>query len=454
MKKLLSSILILLASMCMQARPVLGFDGEEYATVGIYIKDLSTGQVVADCNSSRTMTPASTMKALTTATAMSILGESYRFETPVELRGSRQGQIWNGDLVVCGSADPTLESEFFESNLGFCDSIVSHLKKMGITRIAGTVQVTESLKDGGPVPQWEIEDVAWSYGAALFGLNWRDNIFRLWPATGRTKPHVPDLKVELRKDPDGTELLRGVASDRLIVWGRNLTNKKWCLTATMPSPAVVLAYELTARLQSAGIQVGKKNLKLDSKVASTTLYTHRSPVSSEIFRSLMVRSDNMMAEGMLRAIAPSGTRKEAIKKEKELWSSRGLNLDYAGIIDGSGLARGNRISPGQLGDMLEFMSKTEYGRAYVACFPRAGLHGTMKSFMAKTPLEGKLALKTGSVNAVQCFAGYMLDGEDNPTHVVVVMVNAFYCSRARLRDAISSYLQKQFVVEEYDKEGK
>lgn len=67
--------------------------------------------------------------------------------------------------------------------------------------------------------------------------------------------------------------------------------------------------------------------------------------------------------------------------------------------------------------------------------------------MAKTPLKGRLALKTGSVSAVQCYAGYLLDEENKPTHVVVVMVNAFYCPRARLREAISDYLLNTFNID-------
>ena len=74
------------------------------------------------------------------------------------------------------------------------------------------------------------------------------------------------------------------------------------------------------------------------------------------------------------------------------------------------------------------------------------MDGTMKNFMAKTPLKGKLALKTGSVNAVQCYAGYLLDENESPSHVVVVMVNGFYCPRAKVRDAISKYLLEQFHV--------
>lgn len=427
---------------------VLGFDGEESATVGIYIREIETGRMVAEHNAAQAMVPASTMKSLTAATALSVLGEDFHFVTPVELRGTGQGHAWLGDLEVRACADPTLESEYFDKNLGFCDSIVGHLKKMGVTSLSGKVRVIECLKDAGPAPQWEIEDVAWSYGAALFGANWRDNVFRLWPATGRTRPHVPGLKVEKRHDADGTELIRGVESDRLVVYGRNFNNQKWVVTSTMPSPGAVLAYELTQRLRDAGIAVADKDVKLAATAATSRVYVHRSPAAKHILRSLLVRSDNMMAEGMLRAIAPDDTRKSAVKREKELWASRGIDLRYNAVIDGSGLARSNRLSPAKLGEVLMWMAKGPHGTLYPTLFPLAGEHGTMKNFMAKTPLKGRLALKTGSVSAVQCYAGYLLDEEDRPTHVVVVMVNGFYCPRAKVREAISTYLLNTFIPSE------
>lgn len=443
---LVFAIVACIAALPSQARGVLGFDGEDAATVGIYIKDLKSGRVIAEHNSAQAMVPASTMKSLTAATAISILGGDFRFNTPVILKGSRSGDVWRGDILVETCADPTLESEYFEDNLGFCDSVVVNLRRMGITSVTGKIRVVECLKDPGAVPQWEIEDLAWVYGAALYGANWRDNVFRLWPASGRTKPHVPGLRVDLRHDADGTDLLRGVNSDLLTVWGRDISNKKWSVSTTMPNPAEVLAYELTERIRSAGIELSGKNLDIAATAESASVYVHKSPETSDILGSLMVQSDNMMAEGMLRSIAPDDTRKNAIKREKELWGARGVSLAYSGIFDGSGLARGNRLAPRTLGAVLEWMAKGPHSDIYPAFFPRAGMDGTMKNFMAKTPLKGKLALKTGSVNAVQCYAGYLLDEKESPSHVVVVMVNGFYCPRARVRDAISKYLLEQFHV--------
>lgn len=454
--KIFSQSLISLVTFCalpffVRAGSVLGIDGEESTSVGIYIKDIRGSspageRVVMDFNSQMALTPASVMKVLTTATALDVLGENFRFSTLVELRGSRSGSTWNGNLVINSSGDPTLESENFKENRGFCREILDGLKKAGISSITGRITVRQSLSDAGPVPQWECEDIAWPYGAGLFGLNWRDNTFTLSPASGRTSPHVPDLKIEVRKSSSGNDLVRGVESNRLVIYATNPNNRKWVTRSTMPDPAAVFEAELTEVLRNGGIAVG------DGDAASAghdtlPVCTHRSPRSAEIFRSLMVRSDNLFAEGMLRASYPGLSRKKAIEREKALWTDRGIDAKYTIINDGSGLTRANRLSPRFIGNVLEWMAKSPHGELYASFFPRAGLDGTMKGFLADSELEGLLALKTGSVSSVQCYAGYLFDSETSePTHVVVVMVNGFFGPRAQVRKAVERLLLEKLTA--------
>ena len=59
-------------------------------------------------------------------------------------------------------------------------------------------------------------------------------------------------------------------------------------------------------------------------------------------------------------------------------------------------------------------------------------------------LEGRLALKSGSMRGVQTFAGYKLNSEGKPTHVVVIMVNQFTCKRSAVRNAMTNFLLRQF----------
>lgn len=427
------------------AQDLLGIDGEEATSIGVYIKDITSGEVLYDFNSELALTPASVMKSLTSATVLSLIGEDYRFTTPVVLRGNAaSGNAWSGDLVICSSGDPTVESENFKSNLGFCDSICASLQRMGVREIEGAIVVEQTLKDAGPIAQWEVEDIAWPYGAGLYGMNYRDNTCWVYPLTGETKPFVPGLKVKVEKSDDSNDLRRGVGSNDLTVFTRNTDNKKWSIATTVPDPSAVLIAQLTSALDRKGIRVGSRPVS-KSGAPVHNVYTHRSPASSEIMRSLMVRSDNLFAEGMLRLLAPGETRDKAIKREKDLWNNRGVDARYSLIFDGSGLTRGNRLQPRFIADMLQWMAESSKAQTYVSFFPKAGLEGTLRTFLVNSPLKGKVALKTGSMNAVQCYAGYKLDDNGTPTHVIVVMVNGFFCKRAQLKKGVEDLLNDTFL---------
>lgn len=441
---LLAGALALSATIGAAAQTILGIDGEESTSVGIYIKNLSTGKVIVDHNSQLALTPASVMKAITTASALSITGPDRRFATPVVLKGHPEGDIWCGDIVVRSCADPTVESEYFKGHLGFCDSVAAAIRREGIRKISGRIIVEQTLSNPGPIAQWEIEDVAWSYGAGLFGMNWRDNTFTLYPATGQTKPEIPGLEVELKRSASGNDLVRGVYSDRLIVFARSTTDKKWAVRTSMPDPAAVFRAELKSTLSEKGITLGEKENAAGENPKEKTVYTHRSPRFAEIMRSLMVRSDNTFAEGILRAIDPAASRKDVIKREKELWATRGINTRYTIINDGSGLTRANRLSAHFIGDVLEWMAKSPQSDTYASFFPRAGKEGTLRGFLAKSTLKGQIALKTGSVSSVQAYAGYKLDSKGKPTHVIVIIVNGFFCPRRQVREGAENLLINTF----------
>lgn len=441
---LLAGALALSATIGAAAQTILGIDGEESTSVGIYIKNLSTGKVIVDHNSQLALTPASVMKAITTASALSITGPDRRFATPVVLKGHPEGDTWCGDIVVRSCADPTVESEYFKGHLGFCDSVAAAIRREGIRKISGRIIVEQTLSNPGPIAQWEIEDVAWSYGAGLFGMNWRDNTFTLYPATGQTKPEIPGLDVELKRSASGNDLVRGVYSDRLIVFARSTTDKKWAVRTSMPDPAAVFRAELKSTLSEKGITLSEKENAAGENPKEKTVYTHRSPRFAEIMRSLMVRSDNTFAEGILRAIDPAASRKDVIKREKELWATRGINARYTIINDGSGLTRANRLSAHFIGDVLEWMAKSPQSDTYTSFFPRAGKEGTLRGFLAKSTLKGQIALKTGSVSSVQAYAGYKLDSNGKPTHVIVIIVNGFFCPRRQVREGAENLLINTF----------
>lgn len=421
----------------------LTFYGRDAATVGIYITDISTGKSVAQENINQSMIPASILKSVTSATALNLLKEGFRYNTDVVLQGYVDGNRLNGNLVVIASGDPTIESAYFVDRKGFIDMIVSGLKSEGITSISGQIIVDESnFTDVGQIPQWVIEDTGWDYGAGYYGFNYSNNTFRLYTQNERTVPDVPYIDVIVDYKDKGTDVARGINSDIYIVSGRNVNSKNFYVTTTMNSPSAVFVQNLTDRLEREGINI-EDNI-INTKTPQKRLLRYESPVNTEMLRTMMFKSDNLMAEATLRALAPGQSRDAAIKKEVQSWKDRGIGTDFIKIADGSGLARVDRVTPKFITQVLTYMSKSEMADTYVSLFPKAGKEGTVKSFLKGTALDGRLALKSGSMNGVHCYAGYRLDNNGKPTHTVVIIVNNFFCSRSTLRKSIEQYLLSVF----------
>lgn len=457
--KLMTAIICKLANytigVALLAMPVsvmaqsIGIMGEKSASIGIYIKDLRTNKTIEAKDIERGYVPASVTKTITSASAMTLLSEDYRFETVARLRGSQSTlpSVWNGDIEILASGDPTLDSDNFSGNGGLVDSIVSSLKSMGITRITGSIRlIDDDVPQQGPVEKWEISDVAYTYGAGWYLFNWKDNICQLNTTTCETKPHTPDLKIERHKSRRGTSIIRGFGSNVLNVYAPSTVRNNY-VSSTMPYPWTAFEYALRKSLGDAGISIGRKYIcgNEDDADDVETIYSRYSPLRDTVLSSMMHRSDNMYAEGILRSFAPGEERSEALAKEMDLWKQRGIDMQYTTIWDGSGLTRANRISPLTLGSILEYMASHEDSTNYIKLFPVSGVSGTMRSFMSETPYKGRLAFKTGSVNGVQCYAGYVIDNMESyhPTHVVVIMVNNFYCTRKQLKTALQSFLLKQ-----------
>ncbi|MDE6301946.1 MAG: D-alanyl-D-alanine carboxypeptidase/D-alanyl-D-alanine-endopeptidase [Muribaculaceae bacterium] len=445
LKYLSIALLTISAFTSAKADNPLGIDGGEATSLGIYIAEIESGHVISDINADLALTPASVMKAVTSATALSTLGPRFTFETNVCLEGRRSTADrarWEGNLVIDACGDPSLGSDEFKQYLGLSDSICARLRRLGISDITGTVVIREDMPDAGANPQWQCEDIAWPYGAGLFDFNWAGNYVRVYPATGKTIP-ASGLKITVKNSTDGsTDILRGVNSENLTVWAskKNAANPKWNVNASVPNPAEVYASMLKARLKSSGIKVSSRKAPTGSGAESTAVYTHRSPSLDRICKVLMKKSDNLFAEGVLRALQQGASSSKCIKTEKAFWEEKGIDTRTALIYDGSGLSRVDRLSARFLADVLREMAKSDRCGSYVECFPIAGVDGTLKSFLKDTPLQGRLVMKTGSVTGVQSYAGYMLDDNGRPTHIVVVMVNGFICPRRQLRAKIEEFL--------------
>ncbi len=394
--------------------------------VGIYIEDLRTGDVVLDVNGEKLFTPASVTKLVTTSTALNKLNPTSRFTTEIVAVGYSKDGVLNGNLVINACGDPTVESIHFPGNKGFADKISMAVRKAGIKKITGTVVAKYKPEYEQPTPAgWMDEDLIHPYGTEFHAANYADNVVSITMPSGKTNPYTPGLVV---KRTGRNRRQRG----------SNVIETNSSIKAANPMPESTMCRAIIDALKRQQIEVGDVEVKASGK--SMHIYSHTSPTMIEIITSLMYRSDNLMAEGMLRSTAHGRTRKEAIDNEVKFWADKGIDTHGIVIEDGSGLSRNNKISPYFLAEILDWMRiHKNNNNQYVNIFPVAGKSGTMRNFLKGTSLEGKIAAKTGSMRNVQCYAGFKLDDQGQPTHLVVLMLNNF-SDRAKLKKALERLL--------------
>lgn len=410
----------------------LSFKGSNVASIGVYIApiDQKKSDTYYNYQSDRLLTPASVMKSVTVAAALKEKGGDYKWETKVMAVGTVQDGTLHGNIIVEGSGDPTLGSKYFsEDQPDFLQMVSEALNRHGIKQVDGRTIASTPWPDEGAVPSWELEDIPGIDGAGFYRLNWNDNVFTLMVPSMTLTPSIPDLNVKWTKSSSGLTAWRNPGSYDVTVSGQlGKKQSRAALRLSMPNPPSVL----TAKIDSIS---GCKGEKITASSDTIMLLTYTSPTLREVCRSLMIRSDNQMAEATLRLLAPGRSRSAAIAAEKN--ALEGVPMQYMRIADGSGLSRHNAISPRQLAEVLRHMSKNT---DYVSSFARVGMDGTVRSLMKDVPGRENFVLKSGSMTGVVCYCGYRLDPQSKlPTHVIAIMVNNAP-DPTEVRKAISSLL--------------
>lgn len=356
--------------------------------VAVMVTDLSTGKTVCASGENKSLIPASIMKTVTIASLSKESDVTRPLETTVYIDGDIKTGVLRGNLIVIGAGDPSLNASTEPTSADIIAEIVDALKQKKVNSIEGRVIIDEDVFSGPDIPPtWAKGDLMHSYGTGSHGLNYRNN------ASGKS---------------------------------------------AVSNPARIFERDLQRAFEQAGITLLNESVRQGER---HLLVTHKSAPLSEIMRSCMMRSDNLYAESMLRLYGKEttgqGSTSSGASEEMKYWKKHGIDMSGVEIIDGSGLSRSNRVTAKMMTGVLRDMADDV---DYVSYFPLAGQEGTLRKFLADTPLDSYIALKTGSMSGIQCYAGYKLDDDFAPTHTVVVIVNDFRCDRSTVRNAVSRML--------------
>ncbi|MFN7980246.1 MAG: D-alanyl-D-alanine carboxypeptidase [Vicinamibacterales bacterium] len=132
-------------------------------TWGLEVRSLRTGERLVDVGAHRLLMPASTMKTVTLAVAADQLGWDFSFDTKLVPAGPISGGVLNGDLVIVGSADPSLDDWDGTASSVFA-SWAAQLKALGVRTITGRIVGDDRVvADSGFGRGWMWDDMAEDY---------------------------------------------------------------------------------------------------------------------------------------------------------------------------------------------------------------------------------------------------------------------------------------------------
>lgn len=430
------------------------------ASFSFLAKDTKAGTVIAEHNPDMSLTPASTMKVVTTAAALEILGSGYKFKTTLQYSGYIDtGCVLHGDIYIKGGGDPALGSRFFNAHYYepyFLDEWALAIRNAGIDSITGSIVGDADIYGTDPTPTtWIYGDLGNYYGAPPNGLTIFDNTCYLEFASGKNngdstniicvEPNMPDFEldnmVKSSNSTDDNTIIVGppFRGQRLIRGTIPKNRESFEIRGSIPDPCKQAAFELQMSLHNRGIAVNggfttTRDLRFDKMLCDaqrTDLYTQYSPGAGSIVYWVNMNSVNLFAEHLCIQVGlvkyGSATTSSGCGAITEHWKKKGIDTDGLYMFDGCGLSRHDAISARHLTDIMVYMSKSKNATTWENTLPVAGKSGTLSNVGKKTNIAGNLKAKSGTMQRVKSYSGYVKTRSGKKLAFTMI-VNNFNCS--------------------------
>jgi D-alanyl-D-alanine carboxypeptidase/D-alanyl-D-alanine-endopeptidase (penicillin-binding protein 4) len=437
--------------------------GLKNAAIGFYVMEAANSKPVAELNAHQLLVPASSLKIISTSAALGILGADYRYETRLYYRGNydKNTGILNGDLIIVGSGDPTLQSENFYTNTSrVTDKWASVLKEKGLKEIKGNIIGDASYFDRTVPANWIWEDISNYFGAVPCGLSYYDNKFKVFYNTAMAGSEAVLVNYAPAYLSHSIEIVSTVKAegnqDRAYAYGdpfsfsRQIsgtlpTNKtNYEIELALPDPALLCAEHLYQSLKQAGIDC--KNASATSNYSASSefkkqdlMYTHYSPTLDKIIYYTNVKSNNLYCESLVKTLG-KGNSESGLNVIKKYWQQRGLETTELYMEDGSGLARINAVTPYFQAHVLSKLYRDSVNfSVFNKSLPISGKQGSMSNIGKNSLIENNMRAKTGYLTRTRAYCGYVTtkSGKDL---AFSLLFNNYNCTASQAKWAMEKFL--------------
>ncbi|MBB6463023.1 D-alanyl-D-alanine carboxypeptidase/D-alanyl-D-alanine endopeptidase [Flammeovirga kamogawensis] len=421
-------------------------------SISFHVKSLSGKPLEYGYNEETSLTPASITKLFTTGIGLKKLGEAFKYETKVSYSGQITEGVLDGDLIIHGAGDPTLQLRSLDS------AIVASIPSL--KKITGKVIIDASLY--GQVttpPKWVWEDLGNYYGAGVASLNINDNMYYLYLKTGNEgqvasivdiNPKTPYLKVESevlagkKGTGDNSFIFSSPYSDSHIIRGTLPPNRSsFKVKGGITNPDYHAGWILADTLISQGIDLDKNEIevvydknKLPVVKPLCSVFSHD---LSWIINKTNKKSINLYAEAIIKTVSINETGSILPEDITSTLLSciEEVGVDTQGLFleDGSGLSPFGAFSAKHMTQYLGLMTKETVYPSFFKSLAVTGTSGTLKYFCRYNSAKGKVTGKSGSMRRVRSYAGFVKTSSKE-TLVFTVIVNNFSCKSKQVRKAL------------------
>jgi D-alanyl-D-alanine carboxypeptidase/D-alanyl-D-alanine-endopeptidase (penicillin-binding protein 4) len=402
--------------------------------IGIQVVDLDDGKTVFSINEAESMSPASTMKLVTTRAALDLLGPNHRWITEIYYDGEiRHGKLF-GNLYLLTAGDPTMSIEKLWR-------LLSHIKASGITTIDGDVIIDRSVYripshdpaafDQRPTKTYNVGPDAFLVGENKIQITVDTNSGSS-PAPLFMFPNLGELKLKSE-----VELREGKCSRSKIE--ASLLGDTISVKGALPRDCGLQFYEVNLLSPKDFSELVLRELwksggsTLSGKISeglipreSKFLTSFASEPLALAIRKINKESSNSLARLLYLALASTKIYENSEQDSESTiraWANK-KNMHTDGLVfdNGSGLSRSERLSPLFLSEVLADAWRNPFSAEFISSLSIPGIDGTLRNRLTQSAITERAHLKTGLLNEVRSIAGY-LNHPSGHTFSVVVMIN-------------------------------
>lgn len=432
----------------------LGAPALRGARVAALVVGAEDGRVLYQHEPDDLLAPASNLKILTALVALTTLGPEYRFTTRIvaDREPNAAGEVER--VGVHGSGDPALTSEQWWR-------LAADLRLKGLRRIRGDLIVDDSAFDR---VRW---NDAWksrssrAYFPAIGALSANYGAFTAEVHPGARPgdavrvtidPPVPYLEIVNRAKTGSPRAEERLGVDRETAGNREAVIISGVLPQgsaartfyrSVADPAAYAGAVFRMQLAANGIDVGGEVRPGSVGALPHELLTFEGEPLGQVVQRLMKYSNNDIAETLVKAIdaqvnGRAGGWPGGLAVIQARLRDLGVSTTGLTLVDGSGLAETNRVSPRALADALRIARRSfAVGPEYIAALPVAGRDGTLRQRGGAA--VGAVRAKTGLLAGVTALSGYAR-ASDGGEAVFSVLVNGYRGSDAEAMAAVDAFV--------------